>query len=250
MAGRPHHQVATCNDCHTPAGPSRSTRSRPSTAGTTPSPSRWAAFRTSSGRARRARRSSRRTAAAATPNSSTRWLTAGTSLRPLPRVGRPPTLNAASSRRRSTSCPQRTRPPRKARPPRRRRDRIRPRGPRRRRPPREHRRAQAGSEERVRQARPGDRERRRPGQVGDELAARVRRLQAHFRAVEHEVRRRHRRRRGNRAAPEGGARPVAEQDLRRVSLRGRLPRPARAQLHAVRPGEHEAQRAGRGQAVG
>ena len=50
--------------------------------------------------------------------------------------------------------------------------------------------------------------------------------------------------------PEGGARPVAEPDLRGVPLRGRLPRPARPRLHAVRPGEHEAQRAGRGQAVG
>ena len=55
---------------------------------------------------------------------------------------------------------------------------------------------------------------------------------------------------GDPAAAEVGARPVAEADLRRLPLRDRLPRPARALLRAVRPGEHEAERAGRGEAVG
>ena len=64
-----------------------------------------------------------------------------------------------------------------------------------------------------RPARRGDGGRRRPGQVGDELAARVRRLQAHLRADEHEVRRR------GSAAPKGSLPPQkAERDpwLKRI----------------------------------
>ena len=54
LAG-PHHQAATCNDCHTPAGSVGKYRSRRRTATTTRRPSRSAATPTSSGPGRRAR---------------------------------------------------------------------------------------------------------------------------------------------------------------------------------------------------
>ena len=101
----------------------------------------------------------------------------------------------------------------------------------------------------VPQARGGDRGRRRPGQVGRQLAARVRRLPAHRRAHPHQVRRRAAELRGHAAAREGGARPVAAAHVRRLPLRHRLPRPPRPRLHAAGPGGHEAQRARGGQAV-
>ena len=107
--------------------------------------------RTSSGRARRARRSSRRTAAAATPTSSTRWPTAATS----PASAATPRSATSADRpihRHPEGAPHVRRepgPPEEARAPRRpRRRRLRPRGARRRRPARQHRRAQAGGEER------------------------------------------------------------------------------------------------------
>ncbi len=46
------------------------------------------------------------------------------------------------------------------------------------------------------------------------------------------------------------ARSLAHPHLRRLPLRGRLPRPPRPRLHAAGPGGHQAQRARRGEAVG
>ena len=84
----------------------------------------------------------------------------------------------------------------------------------------------------------------RPRALGHELAARVRPVQAHLRSIAYHLRRRRR----SGFAGESGTRPVARPHVRRLRLLAGLPRPARARLHAPRPGKdpprHRAPRAG------
>ena len=211
----PHHRVATCNDCHTPAGPVskyvvKAAERLPPLDGLHP------------------RRLPRRTSARA-PRAVE---VVEAQLPPLPR--RPRRRHRPRRRRLLHPLPRLRRPPSLTDPPPHRQEGAR--HVRREPQPQkkrgllvalvagvfalvavgaaallvEHRRAEAGGEAPVREGRRGDRGRRRPGEVGQELAAGVRRLQAHRRAD----------RAPSTAARPGASEGTAGRRRRRSAIRG------------------------------